>query len=587
MPPNKRAQVLITCLVIVLLGAFFVPLFPVQAQSPTDCSYPRVWDFSTGDYAGWTIDTGTVTADGVESEAISGSTKVIDMSLMCAAPVGNPRQFLYGYWSSHGWTAPRPYNLYLLDENGDQIGGALGGGSGAAGDGWFGTSGNWSAVYGFRIYYERGISETFIVHYFEINHTTPVPTNTPGPTSTPTPTATPFATPLYVSFPYTVCTTFTQDQTFFRGGWEYNNALQTEDGLLMANGASAVTEPSINPNIQYKFRLRFLANVEGTGKLQIAVGGTYFEIQIIDTTPQEIDTDLGLLVPYEDRYRIRIDTPLENEPYVRLEYACLIPTTTEAGIIPVLDEELEYTPESCFSCQEPEGDILSKIVGMIGWIWCQIKRFLECWLGYILRRVFLIGITTATILLGFGKFFFDAIGGFSAFISSIGLGGADYLGSGLRNIGVQIGNGITDSTIGSVINQLGGGVRDLPTALYNLFGGLFGDAYNLITTGADLGTIIIGLIGITINGIVQFLSLAPLILQSLVDGINGAALPLSYTPACINPNDLLYAPCLGFYVLDNTIFQGPAFYLLPVLMGLLAFDTFIWALNKIRDSIDG
>ncbi len=174
--------VLVMLLMVSVGSALFIA--PARAQSG-NCDYPRVWDFSAGDYAGWTVTTGNITASGVEAEWISGYTKAIDMSLMCAAPVGNPRQFLYGYWSSDGWTAPRPYNVYLLDENGDQIGGALGGGSGASGYGWFGWSGNWSAVYGFRIYYQRG-GENYTVRYWEINHTTPVPTATPVFTSTPT-----------------------------------------------------------------------------------------------------------------------------------------------------------------------------------------------------------------------------------------------------------------------------------------------------------------------------------------------------------------------------------------------------------------
>ena len=163
-------------------SAFFV--IPVRAQSG-NCDYPRVWDFTAGDYAGWTIQHGTQTANGAGPVYINSSTKLLQMTLMCDNPVGNPRKFLYGFWSSHGWAGNRPYSIALLDENGDVILGQLGQGSGAAGQGWWEYSGNMSAVYGIQIYFQWGTSETYWVNYFEINHTTPVPTSTPMITPTP------------------------------------------------------------------------------------------------------------------------------------------------------------------------------------------------------------------------------------------------------------------------------------------------------------------------------------------------------------------------------------------------------------------
>lgn len=181
----KICRAVLGIVLLALLGsAFFV--IPVRAQSG-NCDYARVWDFAAGDYAGWTIQHGTQTTNGAEPVYINGTTKLLQMTLMCDEPWGNPRKFLYGFWSSRGWAGIRPYSLALLDENGDVISGwgNLGQGSGAAGQGWWEYSGNFSAVYGIQIYFQWGTSETYWVNYFEINHTTPVGTATPVFTPTP------------------------------------------------------------------------------------------------------------------------------------------------------------------------------------------------------------------------------------------------------------------------------------------------------------------------------------------------------------------------------------------------------------------
>ncbi len=208
--------VLVMLLMVSVGSALFIA--PARAQSG-NCDYPRVWDFSAGDYAGWTIQHGTQTANGAEPVYINGTTKLLQMTLMCDEPWGNPRKFLYGFWSSHGWAGIRPYSLALLDENGDAIDGweNLGQGSGAAGQGWWEYSGNFSAVYGIQIYFQWGTSETYWVNYFEINHTTPVPTATPVFTSTPT------LTPVSPS------------------GWA--NPIRVQDAEVSQNGVYAADSP--------------------------------------------------------------------------------------------------------------------------------------------------------------------------------------------------------------------------------------------------------------------------------------------------------------------------------------------------------
>lgn len=589
----KRALLLIS-LLIAVLGAFFVAPSPARSQGG-NCDYARFWDFGAGDLTGWTITTGSATSEGVEAVVVSGVAKVLDMELMCDAPIGNPRRFQFAYWTSHGWTAPRPYNLYLLDEDGVTLNppGAIGQGSGAPGEYTYEYSGDWSTVYGFRIYYERGTSESFIVRSWEINHTTPVGTSTPGPTNTATNTPTPWATYPAVSFPYPVCTTFTQQETFLRGGrWVLNNADQEIDGVMLHPGGGVSITAPINPALQYKLHMKWTNQDEAEDQLfNVLIGAAPLDLPIPDNETDRLfaETRLGNLVPFGDSYPLIIGSPPTNTIDILLEYACLIPES-QAAIVPP-PAEVDPNGETCFECDNRLTIYIGNWdtgvpdpIAIVGWLWCNLRRVLECWLLFILRRIFEFVAAGVVTVIGLGKFFFDVVGGGAAFLSSLALGGADWAASAFRNLTAQIGTGIIESGVGDVANHISRAVNDLPTALFNLFGGALSDAYNIVNNGRDLGSIIIGLIGVVIRAVADFIGLFPLVVQSLIDGFNAASLPLNYTPACSNPNDFFYAPCLGLYILDNTIFSGPAFYLIPILMGLFAFHTFIWIITKVQNA---
>lgn len=180
---KSNRAVLMAVFAALLGSAFFI--VPARAQTG-NCDYPRYWDFTAGDLTGWTITNGNPTANGVEAVFINASTKRIDMKLMCDAPIGNPRRFLFGYYSNPGWGGFRPYHLYLVGQNGEDISGAIGQGSGPGGYYTYEFSGDFSQAYGFRIAYQWGSSESFTVRFWEVNHaSSPVGTATPILTPTP------------------------------------------------------------------------------------------------------------------------------------------------------------------------------------------------------------------------------------------------------------------------------------------------------------------------------------------------------------------------------------------------------------------
>ncbi len=588
---TKRARLLLVLMTVLSTGAF---AFPVRGQSPADCSYPRVWDFSEGDYEGWTINTGTVTADGVESEAISGSTKVIDMTLMCAAPVGNPRQFLYGYWSSHGWTAPRPYNLYLLDENGDQIGGALGGGSGASGYGWFGTSGNWSAVYGFRIYYVRGISETFTVHYWEINHTTPVPTNTPVLTPTATPTATFTPTPVYnqpIAAP--ACIGLANGPSFSSGWTPQGGATINYGELSLEPGSSAYTTISIDASKQYDLRVyysHFGAGAE-TDILRFNIGATSYIL------PMEVG--YGVFDEVWTQNNVTLARYEFLGQFMRFEFA-YAPGMLSNGLTvkwwcirevaagpPAIGAITDTYYEACFEClYEPEAypDLLqafNNIGKFFGWLWCSLRKFFECQLWVILGQLLQGLLDLLNFIKGAFEWLWETVTGAIEWVGSL-------IGQVLEWIVATGANIITG--IGNLIS----GLWDFLSAFFTTIGLFIQALFEAVVTAIKIVIYVIdAVIRAVVVGVVAFVNWAAEIFglgQVVVDGINSGfnrdvGDTISGSLACDNPSGLLYPVCLGFYVLDNTIFDGPGYWVFIVFIGVFSLDTLLWAVEKVRHGV--
>ncbi len=73
------------------------------------------------------------------------------------------------------------------------------------------------------------------------------------------------------------------------------------------------------------------------------------------------------------------------------------------------------------------------------------------------------------------------------------------------------------------------------------------------------------------------------IFTALFTAMNAAAVAVPPgAPMCNTPGTVLFYPCLGFYVLDNTIFSGPVVYIAPIFMGVMSWRTLIWAVHRIK-----
>ena len=149
-------------------------------------------------------------------------------------------------------------------------------------------------------------------------------------------------------------------------------------------------------------------------------------------------------------------------------------------------------------------------------------------------------------------------------------------GSNLFQIGLNLLAGLLNALhLTDLINNIANFIRGIPLFLENAF-----------HTVQALFAIVGDWISRIITAIIGIVGVIPLLFLSMINGFNASAssVPL-YAPDCNSANLILYSPCLAFYVLDNTIFDGPVYYIMPVVIGMLGWNTLIWATQTIKENL--
>jgi len=135
----------------------------------------------------------------------------------------------------------------------------------------------------------------------------------------------------------------------------------------------------------------------------------------------------------------------------------------------------------------------------------------------------------------------------------------------------------------SLFNSLG--LSDLLNRVVQFITNLPSIINAIVQTGIAVISIIGYWIGRFINTVLSVIFAVPALITSIITGFNTSAATVPvYAPSCNSSNPVLYAPCLSFYVLDHTVWDGPAFFIMPVFMGLIAWDVLMWAINTIKEN---
>lgn len=245
----------------------------------------------------------------------------------------------------------------------------------------------------------------------------------------------------------------------------------------------------------------------------------------------------------------------------------------------------------------PVGDPAVDIPELVQWLECAIAQIWHCQAKQILVGIWTV-VSQILMFLGMLRLWLAAtIGSFVAWINADIQVIMRYFSAMFRNLQTALQNAISygPSSV-TYVTQSGGSnfwdfllsiVNGITGALNNfkeIMMSLLDKVYSLLM--AVLGfvqtiiTLILSLVG---SGVTTLISMASNIITALISGFNGGAVTLGDGAlTCNEPGSMLYYPCLGFYVLDNTIFSGPVGYMVPLIIGAVSIDLLMWGLNRIK-----
>jgi hypothetical protein len=415
-------------------------------------------------------------------------------------------------------------------------------------------------------------------------------------TPTPTPTATFTATPpYYTPQPITTLTAdsptcmtpdtrsasfLTGQQWAFNGGANYAVPLP-QRFLRLPPGGSASMSVNLS-DAEYKLQVVYQSSGIGGGSFVASVGGQPYTIQPADSAEHTFETE-------PIRYAtgattLGLSKPATDSVDVVIKFFCLSAVQgSGSGAITTGGDK----NDQCETCDPPIS--ITDIPGILNWLLCNIRRLWTCYLLPILTNILSFIGTIIKFILSFFGWIVRGIGDILNWVAGLISSAWGSITGWISNLFAGVNNDFHSSGIADDMNVAASRTRDLPTAIGNGISTLGGQLSQIFTnTGQGLGgfiDFIWRLINFGASAIAYVIGLIPLVIQSFVDGINSASTPPSGSPLCSNPASLAYYPCLGFYVLDNTIFAGPAGYLFPVLIGIIVFYNLVWIFTRIKEEL--
>ncbi|MBX3082930.1 MAG: hypothetical protein KF716_14950 [Anaerolineae bacterium] len=418
------------------------------------------------------------------------------------------------------------------------------------------------------------------------------PSITPTPYYSPTPTATATGTAYPNPYTHRLCTLLL-GRAEFREAWTFDGGSDFEASdpnrfLRMPPGGSATLTLALSPTKQYGLSVLLRAAQTGDNgniTLQIGTSAAY-------SIPLESHADLrgftSEAINYEPDttggYTVKFARPSTATGDVVVEYFCLQVKVSSGG-----DDSGGGTGEEndrCSVCQAP--DWFGDLGGILNWLICQIKNLLTCYVSQFL--IYIMGLINKVT--GFAlDIFVWMVDGFNAVVKwANGLlpQVPMFAGGATANLITGASNTMHTSGMANGMNIVAAGARDLPRTINNIMTGLIGQVSSAIVESGSLIEIMLKLIVVTFSAIIfAIFGLVPILIGSLIGGFLSPSNITSLTMTCTNPDSYLFYPCLIFYALDNTVLAGPAGYLFPLVMGLWAVQTFVWALNRIKEEIAG
>lgn len=418
-----------------------------------------------------------------------------------------------------------------------------------------------------------------------------------GPTPTPTATATATFTPTPVYNPpiaAPACLGIANGPSFRRGWTPQGGATIDFGELNLPPGGSATSRIPIDAEKQYDLRVYYTHHGGSGGDfMRFNVGVSSFILPLEDGYGNfdELFTQNNVTIAQNDLSGLLSFTDFSFEyPPGMLDAGLIVQWWCIAEVgstAPPPGAITDTYYETCFECiYEPISypnplEAINNIGNWIGWLWCSLRRFLECQLWVILGQLLQGLLDLLNFIKGAFEWLWETVTGAIEWVASL-------IGQVLEWIvatGVNIIRGI-----GNLIS----GLWDFLSAFFTTIGLIIRAIFETVVAVIKIVIYVIdAVIRAVVGGVVAFINWAAEIFglgQVVVEGINNGfnrdvGDTISGSLACDNPSGALYPVCLGFYVLDNTIFDGPGYWVFIVFIGVFSLDTLLWAVEKLRHGV--
>jgi hypothetical protein len=278
----------------------------------------------------------------------------------------------------------------------------------------------------------------------------------------------------------------------------------------------------------------------------------------------------------------------------QIDYICLIPQNqpvapSDPDVVDVVD---------CQSCPATyTGNNPGDVVEAITWLDCRLRQVYQCDMRQILVDTRDATQETVRGIGMAGRWASASANINNKFLRSI----AWYLGGHLNNVALMLsdtinysgGAGITiiDSSgnfsFWDVIGLLFEGLRDVLMGLLDTINNLFTFLAPIVGTLADVILAAVDILQSVINAILGQVESVWYFVQALVDATATAPQTIEGMPDCtagLASGDADWY-CWGFYIIDNTIFAGPAQYFLPIVMAFAAFNLLVWGFRRVTNAM--
>lgn len=289
--------------------------------------------------------------------------------------------------------------------------------------------------------------------------------------------------------------------------------------------------------------------------------------------------------PESDQFTFTLSYGVGSNVDWVLDFACVQDVTPGAVVVPSGGTN---NAGICQDCQyHATGNLINDLLAIFAWLWCGLSQLFDCVLKSMLLGIWQV-ILNGLQIIGFVRIWLGTIIGNLIFWLNANWGVivAWARGALVNIIQVLFNVGIFLLNLFPVVGFINLILSFFGTPLGALIANTAHTAGAVVATGGDIIQIGATYIGQIVTAIISLLGVIPTVIAAIINGFNNPSTSIPvYAPACSSANTFLFYPCLGSYILDNTLLDGPVYLMFLMMLGLVAINVLLWAVRAVQEAL--